>query len=330
MNENIHILEKKRVLFLGVEFYNYHNKIKESIEELGAIVDFYPIIRYNFFNSILNNLNQSKHKRFIVKIGNEILRSTSTKEYDFVFVIQGWQQCVDFYINLKKQQVKAKFIMYHWDSLMAHDYLPYVRYFDRIFSYDPIDVKNNSNLHYLPLFYIKEHEASLTNRKMYKYDILFIGKLRSFMERYYYVNQLIEYSRNNNLYIYIHLYTDYQFYFKQIFKGRILRNVKFKPLSEESVVKLISKSKVIIDFHDPIKNGLTMRTFEALGANKKLLTTNVNILNESFFNDKIINIIDINKFNIQQDFVNSEIPKELHNIMSDYSIDSWAMKVFTL
>jgi hypothetical protein len=90
-----------------------------------------------------------------------------------------------------------------------------------------------------------------------------------------------------------------------------------------SILNLYNDSNVILDIHHPLQNGLTIRTFETLGAKKKIITTNEHIKKYKFYNsnniliiDRKIPKIDINFFN--QDFQDCEL--DLYYAMS---LDGW-------
>jgi hypothetical protein len=321
-------LKNKKVLFLGLEFYDYHSKIKESIVGLGAEVDFFPLVKWNLTNKLFNFGTASKNK-YVIRIGQNILKATKNSNYDYVFVLQGWQQSVEFYQSLKEQFSSAKFLMYHWDSLSAHNYLHLVNLFDKVFTYDSKDSKDHPKLNYLPLFFINDYDIKNEENSVFEYDLLFVGRLRSFIERYYYIKKLREFSKKQGLKIYIHLCTDVTYVFKMLLKGVLIRKVNFNILNASTVRHLFDKSKVIIDFHDPKKNGLTMRTFEVLGANKKLYTTNFNIKNESFYDENIIKVINLDNFEIDFNFINSKTCKSDFKKIKDYSLENWIIKLFS-
>lgn len=321
-------LKNKKILFLGLEFYDYHSKIKESIVSLGADVDFFPLVKWNLASKLFNFGVASKNK-YIIRIGQNILKATENSDYDYVFVVQGWQQPIEFFQKLKEQFSSAKFLMYHWDSLSAHNYLHLVHLFDKVFTYDSKDSKDNPKLVYLPLFFTNDYNVKTQENSDFEYDFLFVGQLRSFIKRYYYINKLREIAKKQNLKIHVHLFTDVPYVLKMFLKGIIIRNVNFNKLSSSNIRKLFDKSQVIIDFHDPEKNGLTMRTFEALGANKKLYTTNFNIKNESFYDEKIIKVINLDNFEIDLNFINSKIRKSDFEKIKDYSLENWVIKLFS-
>ena len=79
------------------------------------------------------------------------------------------------------------------------------------------------------------------------------------------------------------------------------------------IVSLYKESEVILDINHPGQNGLTMRTFEALGAGKKLITTNTEIkklseLIKSAFNYKQINKW-TRKYNTVKPIINTTVTR---------------------
>ena len=82
------------------------------------------------------------------------------------------------------------------------------------------------------------------------------------------------------------------------------------------------ESRIIIDVQMAKQNGLTIRTFEALGFNKKLVTTNKNILEYDFYDPQNIYVYD-GKFDFDNVFFTKPykpLPKELKE---KYSLSSF-------
>ncbi|MEK5777604.1 lipopolysaccharide biosynthesis protein, partial [Acinetobacter nosocomialis] len=67
------------------------------------------------------------------------------------------------------------------------------------------------------------------------------------------------------------------------------------------IVELYAKSNIILDISHPGQSGLTMRTFEAIGAGKKLITTNTNIKEYPFYNANNIFIISRDELVLEKD-----------------------------
>ncbi|MCV4677987.1 hypothetical protein OFC08_34485, partial [Escherichia coli] len=73
------------------------------------------------------------------------------------------------------------------------------------------------------------------------------------------------------------------FKLKNLLSGKkINTDVEFEPLSQSEVVEMMKCSEIIIDIHHPRQRGLTMRTIECIGLNKKIITTNEDIKKYDF------------------------------------------------
>ena len=59
--------------------------------------------------------------------------------------------------------------------------------------------------------------------------------------------------------------------------------LNFLSLSKREVIDILSRSVAVIDSPQDDQNGLTMRTIEALGACRKIITTNENITAYDFY-----------------------------------------------
>ena len=93
------------------------------------------------------------------------------------------------------------------------------------------------------------------------------------------------------------------------------------------ISEIVDESKIIIDIQHPKQTGLTMRTIEMLGMNKKIITTNEDIKNYDFFDENNIKIInrEDNYFDftdLKSDYVNLD-----DSIYSYYSLSSWIFDV---
>ena len=110
--------------------------------------------------------------------------------------------------------------------------------------------------------------------------------------------------------------------------GKIAKKAKSKHLSHQEILKLFSISNVIIDFPSSFQSGLTMRTFETLGAGKKLITSNKNIINEPFYNPQYINIIDPDNLYLDINFIKNTPSTSMREIMKEYSIENYIYKLF--
>ena len=168
-------LEGKRVLFLGYVYFDYHIKIINALSKEGARVDYFPVMNYNLKYTILRRLSRKMFLKHNRKHGEEILIRTENKTYDYVFVIQGHTFPSDFFVKLRKQNPKARFLNYHWDAVRITEFgnslLDVIPFFDKAYSFDRQDCEKYDKLNYLPLFYAERNLEKIEK----KYDIAFVG-----------------------------------------------------------------------------------------------------------------------------------------------------------
>ena len=73
--------------------------------------------------------------------------------------------------------------------------------------------------------------------------------------------------------------------------------------------------------------GLTMRTIELLGLQKKIITTNIDIVNYDFYNPVNILIIDRDSPKINKEFFTTPFTPIPQEIVSKYIISNWLKRM---
>ena len=104
--------------------------------------------------------------------------------------------------------------------------------------------------------------------------------------------------------------------------------LSFNSLNSDQMIDLYDKSEVILDISHPYQSGLTMRTFEAIGAGKKLITTNMNIKKYPFYNENNIYLIDRENIQIDLNFFKNKYLHLSDELYESYSIDGWLYDIF--
>jgi hypothetical protein len=321
-------LTNKKILYIGPVFFQYDKYLINKLIEFKANVDMfeiYPQMYSSYFWAIdkLKLPNAETYKR---NFYNKMLLK---KDHDFVLVRTGFQLEVPFLKKMREMNPNAKLINFHWDSLSSsYDYTHTFKYFDKIYSFDYKDCQTHQKLTYLPLFYIDEYSQNINNVGGKKeIDLLFIGAWRN-KERYNLIKLTEKLSKQANLKFYHYLYLSFFGQILSLKKGIMPHNAKTRRLSHKQILELFSNTNTIIDFPSSFQTGLTMRTFETLGASKKLITTNKNIINEPFYDPEFINEIDIHNFTLNTDFIKNTPTTSLKEKMKDYSIGSYINKLF--
>lgn len=329
-----HTLKGKNILFFCIQTFNYEQAISNKLGSLGANVKYYDERPKNsdFVKGIIRikrNLYQKKINDYYQKILID-LKKTS---FDYLLVIRG-EIIPDFFISkFKENNPNCQLIFYTWDSFNNHGHATKIlHYFDRKFTFDSSDARQYQ-LNFRPLFYLDDykHLPKLdTTTKLY--NILFIGTAHS--DRYTISNEITQWANEHDLssFNYYYQHSQLVYWYKRLFEKGFakvdFKKLTFKSISLEKILVFYKNSQVILDIQHPNQTGLTMRTFETLGAGRKLITTNTEISKYSFYNEENIMIIDRNKIEIRADFFNSHFQPIDDDIFEAMSIDGWIHSLF--
>ena len=328
------ILKGKRILFISSKFFNYEEEIKNEIETMGGIVDYFDERPANTtFTKALIRLNLKKIIYFkINRYYKNIIEKIKNIKYDYVFLIAPETITVNIFLELKKQQKNAKFILYMWDSFNnKKNCFNLINYFDSIFTFDKNDLNINKNIKFRPLFYIRDYE-NIANKKNYKYDLCFIGTVHS--DRYKILKKIEKQANDNGLKCYFYFYfpSKLYFWFRKIFDKDFrcakYKEFYFKPLLKQEVLQIIEKSRAVIDIEHPKQTGLTMRTIEVFGAKRKLITTNSCIKDYDLYNKNNITIIDRKNPTLSIDIIKNDYFELEKNMYEKYSLQNWIKEIF--
>lgn len=330
-------LAGKNIILISPRYFNYETEIKEALEKKGAYVHYInDRIKDSTLNKAQFRLNlQGKRgrKRVLMYFDEHLKQATNEREIDYLIAIipEGFsKEIIEYYKAKLKNTI---FILYMWDSIENRPYiLDTLSLYDRTYTFD----KNNSvkyNLTFRPLFYTDEYYWIGQAPANFEYDLSFIGTAHS--DRYVVIKNLLE-SAGKKLNTFLFFYLQHPLvalYYKLTdpeFKKVKIKDVSFNGLSKQNVLRIIEKSRCVIDINHPKQTGLTIRTLEVLGARRKLITTNSDIVNYDFYNANNILVIERQNPNLLESFL--EIPYEpLDNeLYNRYSISSWINDVLSL
>lgn len=324
-------LVNKRILFLSVKTFNLEVEIIKKLEEHGAIVTYYDErpANNNFIKGIIR-IKRSLVQNKIDAYYRKILKEISKTKFDYFFLNRG-EIVPDFFLQeFKKSQFNCQFILNTWDSFANLSYpVTILKYFDRKFTFDPKDAIEHQ-INFRPLFYLDAFKN--LNSYENKFDILFLGTAHS--DRYKISSIVKNWATENNLmtYCYYFMHGRFVYFYKKIFDKSFsdfnYRELSFKSLKISDIISLYRKSCVILDINHPHQSGLTMRTFEAIGAKKKLITTNKNISKYPFYNENNIFIIDRENINLKLSFFENNYVDIDPILYEKLSIDGWIYNLF--
>lgn len=308
--------------------YGYHKVMIESFKKAGAEVDdFDSRPSHNFWTKALIRINRNLLGPIIDKYHNGIIESVKSNKYDIVYCYKGEAFSPSMIQKLKNLFPKAYFVLYFPDSVRnnpsARQIIPL---FDDCYTFDKEDTEQ-FGVKFLPLFY-SDNMREVANAKVNKkYDLFFVGTVHS--DRYNFIKKIINQYEAKGLTAFTWFYFPSRvLYYKMLLENREVRKApksefKFKTIPADKLAELLSSSNVVLDIQHPKQTGLTMRTIETLGAKKKLLTTNKQIIEYDFYNPANVLVVDRKNPVIPDEFMITpyvEIPQEIYN---KYYIDSW-------
>lgn len=328
------MIEKKKVLFIGIGFYDYEESIIKEFEKLNYEVDYFSESRPADFKSRFYSLIKkekkviSLHQNYVLDIAN-----SCDCNYDLVFIIKCERMTMSALELIKKKNRTAKWILYLWDSLIRISNIESkFKFFDKVYSFDRLDCLNNRNMEFLPLFYRFEYLNSNSNVGNPQYDIYHVGWCHS--DRLSLIKNIIATNGDNQIKYNFLLFTTYFSYLKQV-----ISEIKFKENKKYFIFKAISaqdnfcniiNSKATLDIAHPLQSGLTMRTIELIGMQKKVITTNQDIINYDFYHKDNIFILDRNNPKIDIAFLNKHFKPIPAEILLKYNINSWLKTIISL
>ncbi len=319
-------IEGKNILFIGYIYFYYHHYLIKALQDNGAIVTFHSVEKNDLWYTLSRKISHKLFMNYNNKYSEKILKQIRNKTFDYILVFHGFQLPDSFYVKLKDLNKDAKFINYTWDSvretLQKNTILDILPHFNIAYSFDKNDCDIYKKQKYWPLFYIDDYFKLREDKTTKTIDLLFIGTLCTY-NRYNSLIKFNKYCKEKNIKLYSYVKVSYRFYIACLLKGHKLKNVRFIPLKTGKIIELLKKSRAVVDLPQQMQSGLSMRIMESIGANKKILTTNINIKKETFFNPHNIQIIDLENIKINNDFLTK-------NYIADSSIDAYYIKNWVL
>lgn len=327
------MFDNKNVLLIAPKFMNYEVEIVNKLQNLGANVFYYnqrsvtsPIGRAaskkipNFFK--YHNINHYK------KIFDEIPFVP-----DVILIIQADMLEKESVEEFRTRWPNVQINLYLWDNLAnVKGVEKKLSWFDNAFSFDDADSKSNTNLTFLPLFFIDKFYGNVKNNL--EYDLTFVGTVHS--DRYKVLSEVERCmsALGKKMYMFKYLQARWVYWFywfmKPEFRKAKRNEFAYQTMNFQDIERVINASFAVLDIQHPKQSGLTIRTIEMIGMGKKLITTNQSIKNYPFYNEDNILVIDRNNIQIPKRFFETDFKIIDKDIIDDLKIESWLKKVLLL
>lgn len=326
-------LDGQRVLLVAPRFFGYERDIRAEIERRGAIVDWLPDRPFDTpAMKALTRLRPGWVLSSADSLYEKMLRGFDSARYDTVLVVNGQTLSRRFLLRLRSTYPGADFVLYLWDSIANRTHVrENLVLFDRAYTFDPRDAEH-CGMKLRALFYGQGFDVA-SAPPMRSHHISFIGTAHT--DRFAVVDRLRT-SLPSGIDAYWYLYLQAPWVLQAYrWTNPSMRNAKvhdfhFVPLEKSTVQAIFSGSLAILDIEHPRQNGLTMRTFETIGAGKKLVTTNASVKDYDIYNEQNVCVIDRENPQIPIEFLRTSFEPLPHFVRARYSIAGWLDDVLEL
>jgi len=311
-----------RILFIGIDYFDYAARISAAFERLGHSVDFHPIEDRSFASKTAKTLARKAYETHRAAYHARLIEQSAGRGYDLVLFIQAHQMRHDAMERLRSLHPTAHFVLYNWDSLTTHDYRAWIRHFDHVATFDPDDARD-LGVAYLPLFAIPRF-FDIDHARAAKHDIYFVGSIVT-MSRFDALKRLHGFCESAGLSTGFHLVCSPVVRWRLWRTGKTLPGVTGASVGFEGIVAMLESSRATFDFANHRQSGYTMRLIENMCAGRKIITDNPRILEEPFYREDRFLLVDGHDFSRVPEFLSTPISSDLD--VYAFHIDRWAARL---
>ncbi len=280
----------------------------------------YKSVKHKILNFIHKTIFSNKNYK------KELIKKHDTNTKDQIKQLEQLNKKTDYSLSIRADLFDLSVIkkivntsknayLYQWDGLSRYPKIKdSLTLFKKFYVFDKNDLKPNQT-YPITNFYFDCYKDIFKNRTP-EFDMYYLGSFDSRIES---LILICETLHNAGLKLNINIPCSK----KQQKELKKYPYIKFPKggLSYKENLKQISNCKIILDLNNPIHNGLSFRAFEALGYNKKLITTNQIIKDYDFYNENNIHLYK-NKNDILE-FLKTPLTTINNKIKHKYSFTNW-------
>jgi GT2 family glycosyltransferase len=326
---------RPRALLIAPPFFGYYRHIAEGLEKRGYEVDHFndhpsqnPLLKAAI--RVRPRLVDSIVKRYL----DHVLSQTQSRDYDLVLVVNGKVLTPWFVERLLKDHPRARSVLYLWDAIGLYPHtVDQAPYFDRRFTFDPSDARDQRDFALLPLFFTDDCR-SVGDSELSNTDFDIMNVCTAHPNRYSLMKLLIPRLRHDGLavfsYLYIHpLRYVYDKLKSEAFAGARIKEFKFRPLAASQYLQVLQRSKAVLDVNHSGQTGLTIRTIETIGARRKLITTNAEVVKYALYHPSRILVVEHENFDsstIREFIAQPQVPLD-PSTYELFGLDEWLTEI---
>lgn len=272
----------RALLVLPLTFYSFAKVFAKELDRAGYDV---TIANDEYPQSMLGRILGKLRLQFLIEpLTYRVLYPNfiAGQSYDVVLIIKGRGMSPRLLERMK--EASKRVIAYNFDSFGYHPApLAWYRIVHKFCTFDPADAAKYD----LPLVPLFSSLAPNTNLKTVRYDISAI--MRNHSQRLRYLDQVLRLVPSAR--VFVHVFEQNIF----TFVGNFLKNpllymryrkyIHFKSLPYDRYVDVLRGSEFTLDYAHPSQTGITIRCFEALSSQTKIVTNNPSVGTYPHFNE---------------------------------------------
>ncbi|MFP3594069.1 hypothetical protein [Chryseobacterium sp. SIMBA_038] len=323
-------MKKKRFLLVMPDYSDFPKLFLDNLEKEGfdtyLITDKLPKFKYkssesvkNFF--VKNILRNKEYKQNLINRHNfEELNKSLSKiddELDYILVIRPDNFPISFVKNLKKKT--KKLIAYQWDGIEKFPEVKnYFNLFDTFFCFEKVE--SEYNIRSITNFYFDHLPPSQKSYNTEKPILYFVGLYWKSREEKIdkFIDQVSRFPVELSIFI-------------QYFKEPEQKNDKIKYIQNritfEENLEFVKNSDILLDFVDPLHNGLSIRFFEGMYYKKKVITDNIMVKNYDFYHPDNIFVVENDNYKNIEQFLKAPYHELSEDIVKKYGFSNWIKEV---
>ncbi len=327
------MFRQKSILFIAPDEVIFPSAFEKNLKSLGFDVHVITPLdaksfRYknigqrlcNFWRKTVLGDKRFKRKLILKQYKKKLLhRLDAMINMDYGFVIRPDLYPIEV-IELAKKKCK-EFVGYQWDGLDRYpDIQQYIPLMDRLFVFDARDLSREG------VFPTTNFYFDYTTPTAYRdqNSVYYLGS---------YLEERIDILGDINAKLEI-LHVDKNIKVVSD-RNRIMELVTSKGLTPTSEVlsyernlQDVFKATILIDIQNPIHKGLSFRIFEGIGYDKKVITTNADVVNYDFYQPE--NLLVWNGQSVQElaNFIATPYRPLDEIVKQKYSFSNWIAYVF--
>ncbi len=269
------------MLIIPNKFYSFHKLIKQGLEAKGYMVtianDEYPA---NAIGKILGKLQLPIIFSLTYNYFNK--HFLNKERYNLTVIVKGRGMSNKLIDKLKLQSDVV--IGYNWDSFKYNKGpLQWYKNVTKYYTFDFEDATNYS----IPVLELFSSLEPVQEPKTVKYS--FSALFRNHSKRLKYLDNVLSSINTSSAFIYIYeqniVTCTNNFLRNPSLYLKYWKHIHFKPLPYAKYLEALKFSEFTIDYAHPDQSGITMRCYESLSMNTKVITNNVSTKKSNYFND---------------------------------------------